>query len=233
MHHLHRLLPLFQGFVSTEYRLLIDEYPHLHGSSASAAFIVTSSALFYHTAYLLFALVGLGYPLLYSFHLFGILTVFVSLRGVVRAVKETWRQLLLTALLVSFVIYCYAIVAFVYFREYFYLTSNNELACDTLAGCFYFTFEQGLMQVRHKTHKQHGNTQTHCHANVLTHKPTPVITYATHRHTHMWYGNVMPRCAQPYAGQASMQLRKSPQLRIYWLAFARVAVSVPTSCPLI
>ena len=125
-------------------------------------------------------------------------TVFVSLRGVVRAVKETWRQLLLTALLVSFVIYCYAIVAFVYFREYFYLTSNNELACDTLAGCFYFTFEQGLMQVRHKTHNQickHTTTQTHSRTSLLTRTDIHARKCTCTLACGIW--NVMPRSSQP------------------------------------
>ena len=67
-----------------------------------------------------------------------------TLRNVVRAVRDTWRQLLQTGLLVLFVIHCYAVIAFVYFRQYF-VTADNELACNTLSACLYFTLEWGLL----------------------------------------------------------------------------------------
>ena len=101
--------------------------------------------MLYNVVYTLLAIIGTAFPLLYCFHLFGILTAFRTLRNVARAVQDTWYQLLLTALLVLFVIYCYAVVAFVYFRQYFVTTNDHELACNTLSACLYYTLEWGLL----------------------------------------------------------------------------------------
>ena len=127
-----------------EFEDLIAKYPNLDSRVLNFVLILSSSGVLYNVLYTALAIVGLAYPLLYCFHLFGILTVFSTLRNVVRAVQDTWGQLLLTALLVLFVIYCYAIIAFVYFRQY-YVTTNYELACNTLASCLYFTLEWGLL----------------------------------------------------------------------------------------
>ena len=129
---------------SVEYKDLIAKYPHLQSRALNFALILTSSGVLYNVVYTALAIIGLAFPLLYCFHLFGILTAFGTLRNVVRAVRDTWRQLLQTALLVLFVIYCYAVIAFVYFRQYF-VTADNELACNTLSACLYFTLEWGLL----------------------------------------------------------------------------------------
>ena len=127
-----------------EFRHLVAKYPYLQSGTVKWMLILTSSDVVYSTVYALLAIVGIAFPLLYCFHLFGILTAFRTLRNISRAVQDTWGQLLLVAALVLFVIYCYAVVAFVYFRQYF-VTSNGEFACNTLSACLYFTLEWGLL----------------------------------------------------------------------------------------
>ena len=128
-----------------EARRIVQLYPGINTPLVSLLVFVTSSAFVYNLAYLLMAVVGLWYPLLYVFHLFDVMYVSVRLRGVVRAVEQTWGQLLLTGALTLFVVHAYAAVAFVYFREY-YITENHEFACDTLASCYYYSLHAGLLQ---------------------------------------------------------------------------------------
>ena len=138
-------------YVSPDYVVAVGCYPGLHTPAVDACIIATCPAVVYDGTYVLLALVGLGYPLLYCFHLFDIMFVSTELREIVRAIEATWRKLLVTAVLVLFVIYAYAVIAFVYFRQY-YIASNydtngdNEFACNTLASCFYFTLNGGLLQ---------------------------------------------------------------------------------------
>ena len=132
--------------LSPEFAVVAARYRVLNTRSMHLTLVLTSWFVVYWAAYIVFAGVGLGYPLLYCFHLFDVVSMFVDLREVVRAIEFTWRKLLLTALLVVFVIYTYSVIAFVYFRQYYITVNYNEFACNTLASCFYFTLNGGLLQ---------------------------------------------------------------------------------------
>ncbi len=106
--------------------------------------VATSSTVLYNVAYMMFALLGLAFPLLYCFHLLDIMFISNTLLEIIRALQHTWKQLLVTAILVVFIIYCYAVVSFVYFRQYS-VTEDPAWACNTLAACFYYTLNTGLL----------------------------------------------------------------------------------------
>ena len=119
------------------------KFPWLRAKWFGVLLIVTSFSALSHVAYLGLAIAGVWYPLLYSAHLFVIVSISPVLRGIVHAIMDTWRQLGLVAMLAVFIVYCYAVVSFVYFRQYI-VTENFEYACNSLAACFYFSLQSGL-----------------------------------------------------------------------------------------
>ena len=132
-------------FVDRQLTDVEARYPGVASPAVAAAMLLTTPTVLYDVLYVVVAVAALRYPLLYCFHLFDVIAVSVRLTGVIRAVAHTWRQLLLTFALTLFVVYAYAVVAFVYLRQY-YLTPDREFACDTLAACFYYSLQSGLLQ---------------------------------------------------------------------------------------
>lgn len=54
-------------------------------------------------------------------------------------------SLLLVALLGAIVMVIYSVFSFVFLREFFYVSSDSYLYCDTVGECFFTVLKYGLL----------------------------------------------------------------------------------------
>ncbi|TNN17701.1 Ryanodine receptor isoform 2 [Schistosoma japonicum] len=83
---------------------------------------------------------------LYACHLLDVAVSFKTLRTIIQSVTHNGKQLVLTVMLTSIVIYLYTVVAFNFFRK-FYVKDNDGVPdpkCNDMKTCFIFHLHTGL-----------------------------------------------------------------------------------------
>jgi Ca2+/Na+ antiporter len=109
----------------------------------SAYYLTQDSRFLFNLLKLTFAILGMTNPLYFSFHLLAIAEISPDLKNVMRAVTQNGKSLVLTAIFGVIIIYLYAIVGFVFFREH-YVTDDEQLLCTDLFQCTITTLTGGL-----------------------------------------------------------------------------------------
>ena len=99
-------------------------------------FAMGSPKILYHVAYLVTAILGVIWsPFFFFFHLFEIVNRLKHLDNVIKAVKLSVPVIAHLMLLLFAVVYALAIIAFVYYQEY-YVTEDGDRVCFSLWGCW-------------------------------------------------------------------------------------------------
>jgi hypothetical protein len=92
--------------------------------------------ILYYAAYVTFTYLGnFVSPFFYAFHLLDLVHRVETLKAVVRSVTYNGQQLIMTVVLVVVVVYLYAIVGFVMFRETMQVVSCCRLLSIFLQSC--------------------------------------------------------------------------------------------------
>lgn len=88
-------------------------------------FLLREPLFLYHVGYILFAWLGATYSkFFFCFHLMDIVYRQETLRNVLKSVTRNGHQLLMTAVLLAFLVYIYAVLGFIFFRQSFAVSST-------------------------------------------------------------------------------------------------------------
>lgn len=100
--------------------------------------IVTNVELLYHISYLIFCVLGICmHPFFYSVLLFDVVYREETLLNVIRSVTRNGRSIILTAVLALILVYMFSIIGFMFFKDDFLVTVDEELVSsymDAAAG---------------------------------------------------------------------------------------------------
>ncbi|XP_061926985.1 inositol 1,4,5-trisphosphate receptor isoform X16 [Apis cerana] len=92
--------------------------------------IVTNVELLYHISYLIFCVLGICmHPFFYSVLLFDVVYREETLLNVIRSVTRNGRSIILTAVLALILVYMFSIIGFMFFKDDFLVTVDENLAC--------------------------------------------------------------------------------------------------------
>lgn len=84
----------------------------------NVAFLLSEPTIVYYIAYVTVTWLGnFVSPFFFCYHLLDIVYRYETLKAVLQSVTRNGRQLLMTALLMSVLVYIYAIVGFIFFRQ--------------------------------------------------------------------------------------------------------------------
>jgi len=104
-------------------------------------YLSSSGTLLYRVVYLVLALIGIGYPGTFCFHLLDFSAQSPQVRSVMAAVTVNGKSILLTALLGIILIYIYTMIAFFYFSNMY---NSPGLDCASLFSCTVTTINYGI-----------------------------------------------------------------------------------------
>ncbi|XP_043803377.1 inositol 1,4,5-trisphosphate receptor isoform X4 [Apis laboriosa] len=91
--------------------------------------IVTNVELLYHISYLIFCVLGICmHPFFYSVLLFDVVYREETLLNVIRSVTRNGRSIILTAVLALILVYMFSIIGFMFFKDDFLVTVDENLA---------------------------------------------------------------------------------------------------------
>ncbi|XP_072171379.1 ryanodine receptor 2-like [Diadema setosum] len=108
--------------------------------------IGTDNSFLYIAWYLLFSLLGHVNRFFFAAHLLDIAMGFKTLRTVLQSVTHNGKQLVLTLMMTSVIIYLYTVLAFNFFRKFYTKEEDGEVdfKCHNMMTCFVFHLHSGL-----------------------------------------------------------------------------------------
>ncbi|GFG38602.1 hypothetical protein Cfor_01649 [Coptotermes formosanus] len=99
--------------------------------------MVTDAELLYHSAYVTFCLLGLCmHPFFYSVLLFDVVYREETLLNVIRSVTRNGRSIILTAVLALILVYMFSIIGYMFFKDDFLLSVDQELLSTLVQECY-------------------------------------------------------------------------------------------------
>lgn len=133
-----------------------------------AGVTITDQDFLYNFCYLVFSILGNINYFFFAAHLLDIAFVVKSLRTILQSVTHNGRQLLLTCLLLTIIVYLYTVLAFNFFRNFYVQGGDdeeggdeedgpkevNELEdfqykkCHSMYTCFLFNLYQGKLHLK-------------------------------------------------------------------------------------
>jgi inositol 1,4,5-triphosphate receptor type 3 len=118
----------------------VASVPFLQYTTYCLIFLLQSGMFKYLIFYLTSSIVALTYNvvLLYAFHLLDVINRFQTLQNVIKAITYNKTQLILTTMLGLLIIYIYALFAYYFVNDTFYMSSvgdAGENVCTTVIQC--------------------------------------------------------------------------------------------------
>ncbi|VDP68243.1 unnamed protein product [Echinostoma caproni] len=108
--------------------------------------VFTDISFLYLAVYFAASFFGNFNYFLYACHLLDVAVSFKTLNTIIQSVTHNGKQLVLTVMLTSIVIYLYTVIAFNFFRK-FYVKDNDGVQdpkCNDMKTCFIFHLHTGL-----------------------------------------------------------------------------------------
>ncbi|XP_034196587.1 inositol 1,4,5-trisphosphate receptor isoform X1 [Osmia lignaria lignaria] len=97
--------------------------------------IVTNVELLYHISYLIFCVLGICmHPFFYSVLLFDVVYREETLLNVIRSVTRNGRSIILTAVLALILVYMFSIIGFMFFKDDFLVTVDEDIVSSYTKG---------------------------------------------------------------------------------------------------
>ncbi|KAK1131630.1 hypothetical protein K0M31_017920 [Melipona bicolor] len=97
--------------------------------------IVTNVEILYHMSYLIFCVLGICmHPFFYSVLLFDVVYREETLLNVIRSVTRNGRSIILTAVLALILVYMFSIIGFMFFKDDFLVTVDEEIMSSYTDG---------------------------------------------------------------------------------------------------
>ncbi|XP_055337214.1 ryanodine receptor-like isoform X3 [Paramacrobiotus metropolitanus] len=111
--------------------------------------ICTDKAFLYNIAYLVFSILGNFNYFFFAAHLVDVANISKPLSTILQSVTHNGRQLLLTVMLMSIVVYLYTVLAFNFFRKFYVQEGEEEgeppdAKCHNMLTCFIFHIYNGV-----------------------------------------------------------------------------------------
>ncbi|KAM7538970.1 hypothetical protein Aperf_G00000057777 [Anoplocephala perfoliata] len=108
--------------------------------------IFTDHSFLYLVVYFIVSLLGNKNYFFFSCHLLDVAISFKTLATIVQSVTHNGKQLVLTVMLTTIVIYLYSVIAFNFFREFYVKEEDGEkeYKCNDMLTCFIFHLHTGL-----------------------------------------------------------------------------------------
>ncbi|XP_035704010.1 ryanodine receptor isoform X5 [Folsomia candida] len=111
-----------------------------------AGVTITDNAFLYSLWYFCFSILGNFNFFFFAAHLLDIAVAVPALKTILQSVTHNGKQLILTVMLLTIIVYIYTVVAFNFFRKFYVTEEDDEVdrKCHDMATCFVFHLYQGV-----------------------------------------------------------------------------------------
>lgn len=111
-----------------------------------AGVTITDNAFLYALWYFTFSVLGNFNNFFFAAHLLDVAVGFKTLRTILQSVTHNGKQLVLTVLLLTIIVYIYTVIAFNFFRKFYIQEEDEEVdkKCHDMLTCFVFHLYKGV-----------------------------------------------------------------------------------------
>ncbi|KAL0274262.1 UNVERIFIED_CONTAM: hypothetical protein PYX00_006731 [Menopon gallinae] len=111
-----------------------------------AGVTITDNAFLYSLWYFTFSVFGNFNNFFFAAHLLDVAVGFKTLRTILQSVTHNGKQLILTVMLLTIVVYIYTVIAFNFFRKFYVQEEDDEVdrKCHNMLTCFVFHLYKGV-----------------------------------------------------------------------------------------
>lgn len=111
-----------------------------------AGVTITDNAFLYALWYFSFSVLGNFNNFFFAAHLLDIAVVIPSLKTILQSVTHNGKQLMLTVMLLTIIVYIYTVIAFNFFRKFYIQEEDEEVdkKCHDMMTCFVFHLYKGV-----------------------------------------------------------------------------------------
>ncbi|XP_073986803.1 ryanodine receptor isoform X3 [Rhodnius prolixus] len=111
-----------------------------------AGVTITDNAFLYSFFYFIFSILGNFNNFFFAAHLLDVAVGFKTLRTILQSVTHNGKQLVLTVMLLTIIVYIYTVIAFNFFRKFYVQEEDEEVdkKCHDMMTCFVFHLYKGV-----------------------------------------------------------------------------------------
>lgn len=111
-----------------------------------AGVTITDNAFLYSLWYFSFSVFGNFNNFFFAAHLLDVAIGFKTLRTILQSVTHNGKQLVLTVMLLTIIVYIYTVIAFNFFRKFYIQEEDEEVdkKCHDMLTCFVFHLYKGV-----------------------------------------------------------------------------------------
>lgn len=111
-----------------------------------AGVTITDKAFLYALWYFTFSVLGNFNNFFFAAHLLDVAVGFKTLRTILQSVTHNGKQLVLTVMLLTIIVYIYTVIAFNFFRKFYIQEEDEEVdkKCHDMLTCFVFHLYKGV-----------------------------------------------------------------------------------------
>ncbi|CAG0880143.1 unnamed protein product [Darwinula stevensoni] len=111
-----------------------------------AGVTITDNAFLYSLWYFVFSILGNINYFFFAAHLLDVAVGFKTLRTILQSVTHNGKQLVLTMMLLTIVVYIYTVIAFNFFRKFYVQEEDDQVdqKCHDMLTCFVFHLYKGV-----------------------------------------------------------------------------------------
>ncbi|XP_034937910.1 ryanodine receptor isoform X2 [Chelonus insularis] len=111
-----------------------------------AGVTITDKAFLYSLWYFTFSILGNYNNFFFAAHLLDVAVGFKTLKTILESVTHNGKQLVLTVMLLTIIVYIYTVVAFNFFRKFYIQEEDDEVdkKCHDMMTCFVFHLYKGV-----------------------------------------------------------------------------------------
>ncbi|XP_030749975.1 ryanodine receptor isoform X1 [Sitophilus oryzae] len=107
---------------------------------------ITDNSFLYSLWYFTFSILGNFNNFFFAAHLLDVAVGFKTLRTILQSVTHNGKQLVLTVMLLTIIVYIYTVIAFNFFRKFYVQEEDEEVdrKCHDMLTCFVFHLYKGV-----------------------------------------------------------------------------------------
>ncbi|XP_076325648.1 ryanodine receptor-like [Tachypleus tridentatus] len=111
-----------------------------------AGVTITDNSFLYNLWYFAFSVMGNFNYFFFAAHLLDVAVGFKTLRTILQSVTHNGKQLVLTVMLLTIVVYIYTVIAFNFFRKFYVQEEEDQVdqKCHNMLTCFVFHLYKGV-----------------------------------------------------------------------------------------
>lgn len=111
-----------------------------------AGVTITDNSFLYSLWYFTFSILGNFNNFFFAAHLLDVAVGFKTLRTILQSVTHNGKQLILTVMLLTIIVYIYTVIAFNFFRKFYIQEEEDEVdkKCHDMLTCFVFHLYKGI-----------------------------------------------------------------------------------------